>query len=251
MFPYHKIFLIILLIKSSYCIDVEHLEQSRQVIPILNAEICNKKPNIEQLRLWGAEIHTVESNALHKCTKLKNIWLEDNLLTVLRSGTFSHKPNLEELNFRANSLEYLDEDVFDGLSALETLNLRCNNLVFFSPRYVQDLMVLKYLNLASNHLINLEINGLLDKLPQLGFISYNGNDISCSRLAVISAKVNASNIVLGDLHCEDQRNSDLIESTSAQYSYYTHYCMPDDKWDLRSTEIITRIDDLKKKYEKK
>lgn len=248
---YKKIFLLFLIINACSCIDIQHLGQSRQVIHILNTEICVNKSDIEHLRLWGAEIHTIETNALHSCTKLKNIWLEDNLLTVLRSETFKYKPHLVELNLRANKLEHLDEDVFDGLSALETLNLRCNKLVFFSPRHIQDLMVLKYLNLASNHLINLEINGLLDQLPQLGFISYNGNDISCSRHAVISSKINATGIVMGDLHCEELLNPDLIESTSSQYTYNPHYCMPDDKWDLRSTEVIARIDALKKKYEKK
>ncbi|XP_063710034.1 carboxypeptidase N subunit 2-like [Culicoides brevitarsis] len=251
MTHFHICFILSLFISSSFSIDVNNLGKSQ--IPILTAEICDKKPEIEEITLLSANITKIETNALHKCNRVVKIWLEDNLLTDLFSETFKNKPKLRELNLRRNRLEYLDEDVFDGLAALETLNLQCNKLIFFSSRHTQDLMLLKYLNIASNHLINLEINELLAKLPQLGFINYNGNDISCARHAVISAKINASGVGMGDAHCDGIRSVDLIESESPQYTAEPYFCMPDDKWDLRSTEVIARIDELKqrKKYETK
>lgn len=250
MFSY-QLLLLLVLITSTYSNNIQHSRQVRNVSLItLTDEVCTEDPDKETVSLQWGRIKDIEPKAFHKCTKMKHLWLDFNFLVVLHSGTFEHNPNLIEISLWKNELEYLDEDVFDGLHELETLNLRCNYLVYFSPRHVQDLLKLKFLNLASNRLINFEINGLLDKMPQLGLFSYNGNDISCSRHAIISAKVNASNIVLGDLHCEDKRHPDLIESTHPQYSPEPYFCMPDDKWDLMSSELIARIDNLKKKYQK-
>lgn len=227
----------------------KNLVAVRQEIPILSNEICTKKPHVDSLNLIDSGIMSIQEGALHSCTQVTKIWLEMNKLRILESGVFLSKPNLEEINLYKNELEWIDEDVFDGLTKLEALNLKCNKLLYFPPRFVRDLIVLKNLNLASNKLFDLEINGLMDKLPLLGFINFNGNDISCNRANIIISTTNSSKIILGGAHCEDVISPELtIVSTAFEQPLY---CLPDNKWEMHSAERQRKLNELKASHSKK
>lgn len=59
--------------------------------------------------------------------KLKNLWLGDNTIQLLRADLFNNNPNMEIINFWNNNLKHIDEGTFGGLSKLRQLELHGNN----------------------------------------------------------------------------------------------------------------------------
>ncbi|XP_042691765.1 leucine-rich repeat-containing protein 26 [Centrocercus urophasianus] len=112
-------------------------------------------------------------------TNASTLWLDYNLIAVLRAHAFPSLPVLLRLSLTHNRLEKIHRQALLGLGTLQELDLSDNYLSVLSPETFLPLTSLSILNLGYNRLEQLEA-GVLPALPQLQAIFLNGNPWMCS-----------------------------------------------------------------------
>lgn len=112
-------------------------------------------------------------------TNASTLWLDYNLIAVLRAHAFPSLPVLLRLSLTHNRLEKIHRQALLGLGTLQELDLSDNYLSVLSPETFLPLTSLSILNLGYNRLEQLEA-GVLPALPQLQVIFLNGNPWMCS-----------------------------------------------------------------------
>ncbi len=77
---------------------------------------------------WHRNLTTIPRNSFYGLSKLENLLLSSNKLTVLEAYVFSGLNSLKALNLSDNRLSSLPDGIFSGLTSLEYLNLTGNTV---------------------------------------------------------------------------------------------------------------------------
>lgn len=108
---------------------------------------------------------------------LKELYLFENQIETIESGSFRNCINLELLDLAQNKLGQLNGDEFLGLDKLLNLNLEGNNLeeIMFKP--FRNMKMLTHIYLKQNPLKLIEQNFLIKLLPADPFIDIEVDEI--------------------------------------------------------------------------
>ncbi|XKL67476.1 hypothetical protein PGB90_002967 [Kerria lacca] len=134
---------------------------------------CNKLSSLETLH-FGHDDNDVNS----KCgAKLRILDLSNNTLDLLPQKVFSHLSQVEELYLQDNVLTVIADHAFDNLSLLSVLNLAHNKLVYLPPELFTYTRDIKEIHLQNNSL-NMLAPGLFNDLAKLLVLDLSENELT-------------------------------------------------------------------------
>lgn len=132
-------------------------------------------PYLEQLKLQGVGMKTLQFNDFENAWNLHNLTLSDNKLGQIPSSIFSRALNLVELNLDGNEILHLENDAFNSLHQLYFLSMNRNRLITLKSFAFSGAPHLMDLRLEHNEIEVLE-PGVFD-LPDLMFLYLGHNQL--------------------------------------------------------------------------
>ena len=135
-------------------------------------------PELTTLDLADNKISVIHPNAFHSLTKLKALYLSNNLIATLahEHTYFATLINLEFLHISQNRLTQIGPGIFyPYLPNLKTLDLSYNKISIITSDCISDMVSLEEVKLNNNTLTN--VTGRLHNLPTLRWLYLNQNKI--------------------------------------------------------------------------
>ncbi|NP_001315182.1 relaxin receptor 2 [Cynoglossus semilaevis] len=109
---------------------------------------CQHMPSLDWLDLEGNQIQTLNYSLLNTCSKLRVLFLMDNMIKRVPENTFLSLWKLTELNLSSNRIRELPKNTFKSLSnSLLRLNVSHNPLLQIQPSHFNHLTQLQSLAL--------------------------------------------------------------------------------------------------------
>ncbi|XP_050686956.1 leucine-rich repeat neuronal protein 2-like [Eriocheir sinensis] len=145
------------------------------------------QPKLQQLTMYGTEIHTLDVNSFHWYEDLRHVNLSKNMIMQVNPNTFRRQKLLEELHLAQNKISDLSAEMFFGLSNLIVLSLRKNIIESIEAAVFRHLQHLQDLDLSENRIENLEEKALtgLSNLRVLHLRDNRLTSIPATNLALI------------------------------------------------------------------
>ncbi|XP_012694978.2 leucine-rich repeat and immunoglobulin-like domain-containing nogo receptor-interacting protein 3a [Clupea harengus] len=143
------------------------------------------------LDLKGNKLRWVEHGDLSAYTRLEELDLSENSISVLEPNAFSDMQSLRVLRLRSNQLKLVPMGAFSRLANLTTLDLSDNKIVILLDFTFQDLRSLRNLEVGDNDLVYvsnkafLGLVGLLElTIERCNLTSISGQSLSYLRSLV-------------------------------------------------------------------
>lgn len=83
-------------------------------------------PNLESLNMLNSGVEEISRVDLAGMPKLKQLYMESNLITVLENDLFKRNPQLKWISFHDNPIAHVGLDTFKNLDKLVSINLNGN-----------------------------------------------------------------------------------------------------------------------------
>lgn len=116
--------------------------------------------NLNYILLNNLSINLIDSNFFKQNTKLENIGLSYNKISVLPYNTFTHLKNLSVIYLYDNQISDLDNRTFVGLNKLTSIDLKSNKLTKIRARTFYNLSRLSFLDLSNNLISEIDSSAL-------------------------------------------------------------------------------------------
>lgn len=184
---------------------VQSISFKESKIPRLSRMLCRAFPRSTNLSMQYLGVEIIDADALIPCTRLIELNLKGNKITSLPLGLFERNLELISLNFGLNQIKEIHCSQFHGLRKLEKLALYSNNLYNFPFFSLKDSTKLKSLDLHTNFLSDLNVTELVQYLPKLERVSYDGNDVACDRVVEINEELSRNGVETQFFHYRRDR----------------------------------------------
>jgi len=138
--------------------------------------ICGKFRNIRTIVFTNIGIQRINRNSLNNCRMLAGLYLNDNRINFIESGSLSENPELLHLWIYNNQLVTLPDNLFANQSKLLDIDLTENNITDMPANIFRSLISLEELYLYTNQITNLRTEWF-DTLENLVFLFMNDNQI--------------------------------------------------------------------------
>ncbi|KAM9167314.1 leucine-rich repeat-containing protein 19 [Mergus octosetaceus] len=152
-------------------------------------------PNVTVLSLKNNKI-TLKDNGkdiLQRLTNLTELYLNENMITVLCNNSFYSLTKLIILDISNNLISIVHPAAFAGLNQLSVLNLSYNRITQLDSDVFSSLKSLRVLNLQNNFLKSFHIKSSF----KLATITLAGNPWNCScDLLDLQISLTASNVTM-------------------------------------------------------
>ncbi|XP_063912433.1 chaoptin-like isoform X1 [Zophobas morio] len=145
----------------------------------LPSDAFKSLPNLEELNLGNNRIKNMPDTSFHFLRKLKVLYIQDNVIEVLRKGTFQGDihGDLTRLYFSFNNLKTIQQHTFADLFKLEQIHLDDNKIESLERRSFMNLKNLKRLNLKGNKLSSI-VYETFQNLPELEDLDVSYNNLN-------------------------------------------------------------------------
>ncbi|XP_069170152.1 leucine-rich repeat neuronal protein 2 [Procambarus clarkii] len=165
-------------------------------------------PALQQLTMYGTEIHTLDTNSLLWYLDLRHVNLSKNMIMRVLPKTFEHQSHLEELHLAQNNISDLAAEMFLGLSNLIVLSLRGNAIESLKGGVFIHLNQLRDLDLSENRIERLDEQALsgLSNLRVLHLRDNRLTVIPATNLALVS---DLAELSLGGNNFTEVKEGDL------------------------------------------
>ncbi|XP_070494579.1 leucine-rich repeat-containing protein 15-like [Chironomus tepperi] len=138
--------------------------------------ICSRFRNIRTVVLTNIGLQRVNRNSFNNCKMLSGLYLNDNRINFIESGSFGENPELLNLWIYSNELTTLPENLFFNQSKLLDLDLTENRIADLPANIFRPLTNLQELYLYANQITNIRPQWF-DSLENLQFLFLNENQI--------------------------------------------------------------------------
>lgn len=192
----YYIILLALFLNSIAGLDILDSIEDQNGKITLNSKFCDLHKDYLEFRASHEMIEVVNSNTLHKCTKLEVIDLSMNKISYLASETFQFNTAVESLYLQNNQLTSVTRELFQPLKNLELLSLSKNPLGTIDPILQSSLRSLKHLFIEDIRIFELNAESVKQKLPRLIEISFAYNYLECDRYKQLEGEFTARKVKL-------------------------------------------------------
>ncbi|XP_063708029.1 slit homolog 3 protein-like [Culicoides brevitarsis] len=216
--------------KSKYPTRITQVVLSSSTVSTLTSDICDAFPNLEELDLTGVSLKSIQKGALSSCKKLRDIRLQNNLLSQLDNDLFRENKLLSSIDLSNNKLKWIPEDLFNGLSNLLMIDLNANEISRLPSKIFDGLKSMETLFVGYNPLLSLEVEKFKEKMPQLANLIFLDVDLSCDRMKEIKdfCEANSINMEVNDNPHSDRVRSNTVSSILYKTIHDPHYV--EDVW---------------------
>ncbi|XP_063697914.1 protein artichoke-like [Culicoides brevitarsis] len=204
--------------------SITRIEIFASTIPVFTNVLCKTFPNFDYLLMEAIKVQEVTEDAFHDCSSLKELHMGTNLIRKLHPNTFLFSKNLEVLGISRNKIMEFDDKIFSEMTNLQQLSAGVNNLTSFSPELVKHNSKLTRLSLSSNDLSDLNVEQIVEYLPNLKFLDWQANEVSCSRA------VDANNFLAAKGISFSGGIADKIRYYPTGTVFNNFVCNPDTSW---------------------
>jgi len=192
-------------------------------VEVLSRDICDHFENLELLDIERSSLHEIDVDAFENCANLQSLVLTSNQLEKLDANLFDSLANLRYLYLDGNHLRSIGENQFVGTPELLFLYLQDNQISQFPAEALKPLSKLMALSFHTNELSDFDAAGIIATVPNLFFIEFNNNPLSCTRLGnILEAFRNARVQIFDDVEKRD-RFYQTIDLSGIQ-------CLEDVEW---------------------
>jgi len=137
--------------------DVQYINCQYKIISTnIPSIICEKFPNIVEMRFYSIGINRIDSYSFKGCKNLRSLYIQHNQISKVDEKAFANNLKLEYLELYYNQLSTLPEKLFSNQKNLQTIYLHGNQLTEMPDNIFQPLTNLTTLYLADNHIQNLK-----------------------------------------------------------------------------------------------
>ncbi|XP_070508990.1 uncharacterized protein, partial [Chironomus tepperi] len=166
----------------------------------IESNLCEKFPNLENIRILNTRFSNFDENTFDKCEKLKFIYFQNKNIQNITKNLFSkaselnhfsfeecgilslpddlfiNKKKLNSISFYGNEIVDLPANIFQEQYKLKTLYLGRNKIETLDPLLFRDLISLSILDLSSNLISELP-NSVFDSCINLKYLGLAFNKI--------------------------------------------------------------------------
>lgn len=206
-------------------LDIRKVKFRGSKVTLLTNAICKTFPKIKELELVNQGVVVIEKNAFHVCESLEVLKLNDNKIVNLDKSSFYALRALKRLHLHFNHIKELHDEVFYSLENLTELSLGSNNLEEFPPDLLKYNVNLENLWIYSNDLADVDVEKILDNLPQLRQLELDDNEFSCTRMMEFIKLLKARNVHLNYAFDRKVRYSYVPEKIYGRFK-----CIHDAVW---------------------
>lgn len=202
--------------------DISFVVITNSSIAGLSRDLCDTFPNLKQISIINVGLEIIDGDALENCNTLRYLQAFNNRISKIPEQLFRFTRNIEEIDFYNNQIKHIGITHFQGLKRLKTLILSSNHINLFPADTLTDTGVL-ILELQTNDISYLDIETIVDKLPDLQAVNYQNNELSCVRVEQYNKLLTEKNILVLKKADERPRYHDtrIIDEIT---------CLPDDSW---------------------
>jgi Leucine-rich repeat (LRR) protein len=136
--------------------------------------------NLRVFHAFENKLTTLSANTFLETIKLEYLDLSHNKISIIHEDAFKGLDNLKELSLINNKISILDEQTFEPLKNLTWIWLDRNDIKIISLNLFVNSQKLIGINLTFNN-ISAVSPILFDKLPQLKFLFFEGNNCTAQR----------------------------------------------------------------------
>lgn len=133
--------------------DVSSVIINTSNTPFMIPQIFTSFPNVHYLSIRNSNL---ESIIVPDTVQLQTLFLSNNNISRLESGTLNGQRSLTSLTIQNDEIEVIEENAFDGLEQLEILNLRRNKISRILPGTFDRLTKLRTLDMDRNQLTRID-----------------------------------------------------------------------------------------------
>lgn len=191
-------------------------------VPIFSRDFCDAFPNLEQISIINIGLESFETYAFENCGRLKYLQAFNNQIRSLPPLLFRSTRNIQEIDLHNNRIKGISADQFAGLRNLEILVLSENDIDNFPVDSIMDTN-LHTLELQTNDITYLDVEALVDRLPNLQALGYQYNELACIRVEQYNRFLKEHRVY-------------VIEKAEERIRYYDTQmvdgisCLPDRSW---------------------
>lgn len=139
---------------------------------------------IEEIDLSGVQLQEMAPDTFESCSKLKILILRSNKIETLEE-VFSYNSELEKLDLTNNLIKEIRDETFVPLTKLKVLLLSNNFLTRFAPILIESCHRLEVLKLDSNDLFDLNVQKMVEYVPNMKTLAFNNNQLRCQHVKEI------------------------------------------------------------------
>lgn len=184
---------------------VEWIDIWNQTLVILSPDFCELFPNLLTLVIPYNKIEIIDENAFTSCFKLEYVNLARNKIQIISPTLFRNSPMLQQLHLFSNEIRQISTHQFETNGHLNWLDMSTNELQSFPISAVKNCAKLAEIGIHTNNLFELDASSLVQNLPSLVRIEFNGNMFPCSQLNGILNVFTEANITTRDVSFEKGR----------------------------------------------
>lgn len=164
---------------------VEHVAFNESIVPVLNRRFCEGFPNLQILSMSEVKLEGLDMFGLERCKNLKILNLSRNNIKIIHPFLLQYNMDLEEIRLEHNKIKWTGNKLFENFKNLRKLVLHDNKFKSFSPELIKGSVNLSYIDISNNKITDLDVDVIIDYLPNLTHFILHGNDIEPRRMEEI------------------------------------------------------------------
>ncbi|CAH1156142.1 unnamed protein product [Phaedon cochleariae] len=155
--------------------DIHVLDLSHNALKTIPSGTFFNLNNMKSLDLSYNLIDVIGENSFHH-NKVEIIFVNNNKLESIETGTFKDIPNLREVYLQKNPISIIEANAFEYLPNLRLIQLGNTEISVIQPHAFTNLQSLRTLYMNDNRLVNLPAQIFLN-VPNLEQLDLSGNSL--------------------------------------------------------------------------
>lgn len=149
-------------------------------LAVFTSDICNYFPNLLNLEIGNTGVEVLEENALDNCN-LHGWILSGAKVEEIPLKFFDKNRDIRGIYFVDTPIKKIDPAQFHGLQKLTDVGISMTQIEEFPLESITSKQIF-WFHAFSNNLKDFPAEEYYNKFPQVAFVGYGDNDISCTRV---------------------------------------------------------------------
>lgn len=184
--------------------------------------ICDTFYNLQDIWVSQIKMEFIEDGALDNCKDLETFLVWGNRLRRIPKDLFLHTRKIRSIALSDNELIEIDQFQFTGLENLLEMTVFNNELNEFPASSIVGTNLVN-LDIFSNNIHYLDLETILNGVPNLSSVMYDNNEFPCELVTTMNRLV-------------EEKGIELLPASNRRKRYYeietvgTVECLPVQSW---------------------